>query len=144
MAKIEIIEMPPGLSEGAKTQNVHNVQARQWRKWNQQSRFIFNYVYGQMAYQNVVTHPDAAKMPEDHWDTIRWNAAWLAADAAWESVRGGKQRTTLLAATDKVFVPMLKALYAAAGVAIPKEIDPHKEAARLVRALGAKGTACSR
>jgi hypothetical protein len=130
--------MPPHLSEGAKTQNLHNVQLRQWRKWNQQSRFIFNYVYGQLGDQRVVKHPKAEEQFQDHWDTIRWNAAWLAADAAWESVRGGKQRTTLLAATDQVFVPMLKALYAKAGIAIPKEIDPHKEAARLARALKGK------
>lgn len=135
MAKIEIVEMPPHLSEGAKTQNIHNVQLRQWRKWNQQSRFIFNYVYGQLQDQRVIKHPDTKDLPEDHWQTIRWNAAWLAADAAWESVRGGKQRTTLLAATDQVFVPMLKALYTKAGLAVPKEIDPHKEATRLARAL---------
>ncbi len=138
MAKLEIIEMPPSISECAKTQNINNVQQRQWRKWNQQARFIFNQVYGQLEDQRVVKHPKAEEQAQDHWATIRWNAAWLAADAAWESIRGGKQRTTLLAATDQVFVPLLQKLYTKAGIAIPKEIDPTKEANRIEKALRAK------
>lgn len=87
MGKVEIVEMPPELSDSAETENINNVPKRQWRKWNQQSRYIFNNVYGQMAYQHAVKHPQMDNMYDDYWNTIRWNAAWLAADAAWETTR---------------------------------------------------------
>lgn len=87
MRKVEIVEMPPELSDSAKTENINNVPKRQWRKWNQQSRYIFNSVYNQMSYQHTVKHPQMDKMYDDYWNTIRWNAAWLAADAAWETTR---------------------------------------------------------
>ena len=87
--KIEVVEMPDSLAFSEHTENVNKVANRQWRKWNNQARYIFNYIYGQMAYQKVIKHPGAKLIPEDHWNTVRWNAAWLAADGAWESVRGG-------------------------------------------------------
>lgn len=86
MKKIEVVEMPQELSESEATQNVYSVPNRQWRKWNQQARFIFNHVYNQTEYQDTVKHPNQTRMPSHHWDTIRWNTAWLAAEAAWKSV----------------------------------------------------------
>jgi len=88
MKKIEVVEMPVELSASDHTENIYGVQKRQWRKWNQQSRYIFNRVYNQFGDQHCVTHPKMEAIPDYQWDTIRWNAAWLAADAGWESVNG--------------------------------------------------------
>lgn len=85
--KVEIVEMPDTLAFSERTENIHKVQSRAWRKWNNQARFIFNTVYGQMKFQNVMSHPKSFPMAEDHWTTLRWNAAWLAADAAMDSVK---------------------------------------------------------
>lgn len=85
--KIEVVEMPLALSESEACENIYNVPNRAWRKWNQQSRYIFNEVFNQMGDQTVVKHPLAPVIREELWKTIRWNAAWLAADAAWHSVQ---------------------------------------------------------
>ena len=85
--KVEIVEMPDTLAFSERTENIHKVQSRTWRKWNNQARFIFNTVYGQMEYQDVVIHPKSFPVNEEYWKTIRWNAAWLAADAAMDSVK---------------------------------------------------------
>ena len=84
--KIEVVEMPAALAESEACENLYGVSNRAWRKWNQQSRFIFNNVYHQMEFQKAITHPKTFLMPDEQWKTICWNAAWLAADAAWESV----------------------------------------------------------
>lgn len=84
MKKIEVGEMPVGLFPDSSIENVWGVQKRTWRKWNIQCRFIFNNVYAQMD-QNMA-HPKQPRISDELWDTIRWNSAWLAADAAWQSV----------------------------------------------------------
>lgn len=85
--KFELVEMPESLSESEACDNINRVPRRQWRKWNQQSRFIFNQVYNRMAYQETIKHPIMSLVRPELWDTIRWNAAWLAADAAYDSLK---------------------------------------------------------
>ena len=85
--KTEIVEMPDTLARSEATENVNKVPKRQWRKWNNQSRFIFNYVYSSTEYQTAMKHPAAPFIPIEQWKTIRWNAAWLAAEAAWHSIK---------------------------------------------------------
>lgn len=62
--------------------NFHNVPKGQWRKWNDRQRGAFNYVYQLMEDQRLFTHPKAVQQTDEHWNTTRWNAAWVAADAA--------------------------------------------------------------
>lgn len=88
--KIEVVEMPEALSESEACENLYGVPNRQWRKWNQQSRYIFNCVFNQMEFQKSITHPRSIQMPDEYWKTVRWDAAWLAADAAWTSVEVGR------------------------------------------------------
>lgn len=68
------------------TQNTHKVSAKQWRRWHDDARQVFNQVYPQLfdGYTTgtllppslaVVIGPKAARV-------IAWNSAWLAADAA--------------------------------------------------------------
>ncbi len=71
----------------AKTQtavaNVNKVKAVQWKRWNAQQQQVFNEVFYTMTHnQKVFQHPDAAKIPPEHWATCAWNASWIAADAA--------------------------------------------------------------
>lgn len=86
MRKIEVVEMPEELASSMATENIYKVPNRQWRKWNQQSRFIFNHIYSQMEYQQSICHPLAKDIPEYQWTTVRWNAAWIGAEAAYKSV----------------------------------------------------------
>ncbi len=63
--------------------NAYKVPARQWTRWDRQSRRTFNEVYGTMRLnQSVFLHPKTSPIPRDQWKTICWNAAWIAADAA--------------------------------------------------------------
>jgi len=88
--KTEVVEMPEALGESEACDNLYGVPNRQWRKWNQQSRYIFNAVFHQMEFQASIKHPSAPAVSDDQWKTVRWNAAWLAADAAWTSVEAGR------------------------------------------------------
>lgn len=84
--KTEIVEMPDELQFGPETQNTHGVPQRAWRKWNNQSRYVFNEMWNQFEAMQSIQHPGAPEMSEEHWATIRWNAAWLAADTVMETV----------------------------------------------------------
>ncbi len=62
--------------------NRYKVQKKTWRKWTVDGQRIFNEMYSLFKRQSHVNHPDAAKIPAEHWETTRWNAAWSAADMA--------------------------------------------------------------
>lgn len=63
--------------------NTHRVPPKQWRKWSQRSKIVFNDLYALLRRnQAIFTHPKADVIPDKHWSTIAWNAAWEAADAA--------------------------------------------------------------
>lgn len=63
-----------------KTENRYNVSKRQWKKWTEAGRLIFNDLYS-TSYndQRIMTHPKT-NLPNSEWSTIAWNHAWLAAD----------------------------------------------------------------
>ena len=62
--------------------NTYKVPLKQWRKWSEQARRVFNLVYNQLeSYPDSFKHPKAASIPEQHWATVAWNSAWVAADA---------------------------------------------------------------
>lgn len=62
--------------------NWQHVPKSQWKKWNDNQRRAFNYVYDSMADQRLFIHPKATPALDEHWNTTRWNAAWMAADGA--------------------------------------------------------------
>jgi hypothetical protein len=68
----------------AKTvENPFKVPVRQWRKWDDTVRNVFNRVYDFMLNnRSLVVHPEAPKSTPEQWKTIAWNAAWIAAGAA--------------------------------------------------------------
>jgi len=59
--------------------NAYKVQAKQWKKWTGRQRQVFNDVHFAMASQSVFIHPKQPPMDDAHWQTIRWNAAFTAA-----------------------------------------------------------------
>jgi DNA topoisomerase IB len=64
------------------TKNINRVPKKQWSKWSDRARVIFNRCYGFfMGNQDISNHPKAKKLPPAHWKTVAWNAAWIAADA---------------------------------------------------------------
>lgn len=62
--------------------NKYKVPKRVWSKWSNHAKGVFNITYHSLRSQNIMTAPHALPMPAKHWNTIRWNAAWLAACAA--------------------------------------------------------------
>lgn len=51
--------------------------------WTPEQRVLFSRLFRHMAdNQAVLTHSEAGPMPMDHWYTIAWNAAWMAAHMA--------------------------------------------------------------
>ena len=85
--KTEVVEMPDSLAFSEATENVNEVPKRAWRNWNNQSRYVFNEVFQQLEMMQSIQHPGMPEMSEAHWSNIRWNAAWVAADACLETTR---------------------------------------------------------
>ena len=62
--------------------NPYHVPMRQWRKWSEIARRVFNEVYSSMNMnQDRIRHPRAGKVSRDQWKTCAWNSAWIAACA---------------------------------------------------------------
>lgn len=79
--KIEMVEVTALIS----ARNRFKVPLKQWRKWSALARSVFNNVFTSMTDQSVITNPSGPKMTAAQWRTVRWNAAWLAADAVKEA-----------------------------------------------------------
>lgn len=62
--------------------NTHKVPKKQWRRWSEDARRVFNSVYSAMVEnKQFFAHPDAPVVADQHWDTTAWNAAWHAAES---------------------------------------------------------------
>lgn len=67
--------------------NVNRVPKKQWARWSLTARRVFNEVNGFMLdNQWLMLHPKSPQPNKEHYKTIAWNAAWIAADAVDESV----------------------------------------------------------
>ncbi len=66
---------------GRPVANKFKVPKKQWDKWSNQARSVFNKLYDAMrpTMQWVFSHPEMLPLPKEHWGTLRWNAAWEAA-----------------------------------------------------------------
>jgi hypothetical protein len=66
--------------------NVHKVDKQQWKRWSKAAQKVFNRLYFFMGTQKRYKHPGAPRLKRNHWSTVRWNAAWSAAqitDGKW-------------------------------------------------------------
>ena len=70
------------------TPNTHKVPLSAWKKWLEPSKALFNALYASMEAQRLLTHPKQPLLPDEYWETIRWNAAWLAAHDLTLQLRG--------------------------------------------------------
>ncbi len=66
---------------------VHNrfkVPLKQWNKWTNHAKNVFNKLYHEMRPSNqwAFSHPKMLPMPKEYWDVLRWNAAFTAAHIA--------------------------------------------------------------
>lgn len=62
--------------------NPHKVPLRQWRKWDELARGVFNDTFETMVgSQNLFLHPRQDGPRAEYWKTTAWNAAWIAAEA---------------------------------------------------------------
>lgn len=76
---IEKVEVRGIVSTGA---NRYKVPLKQWRKWGETARRVFNETYSSMVgNQGLFLHPDQEKVSNRLWRTTAWNAAWTAASA---------------------------------------------------------------
>lgn len=63
--------------------NKYKVPVKQWRKWSDAARKVFNEVYFTIRNNvRVVFPPKAQDLPRQSVQVIAWNSAWIAADAA--------------------------------------------------------------
>jgi hypothetical protein len=61
--------------------NIHKVSKRQWKRWTVDGRNVFNDLYDTVLNgQSIMKHPNHNVVAPNHWETIAWNSAWLAAD----------------------------------------------------------------
>lgn len=70
-----------------KPRNRFKVPAKQWNRWADLARAVFNSVFIQMKDdQRLYLHPKTIPVPNLHWKTTAWNAAWIAANNAQETL----------------------------------------------------------
>lgn len=64
--------------------NRYKVPKRQWRKWDERARNVFNTLYATMIADQRIYNaaPNAPALPRAAWRTVAWNAAFVAACAA--------------------------------------------------------------
>ncbi len=69
---------------GRKVGNKHKVPKKQWNKWSNHAKRVFNDVYMalRISKQPLLIGPFAPLRPVREWQVLRWNVAWEAADAA--------------------------------------------------------------
>lgn len=68
--------------------NFYKVPKKQWKKWPELCRRVFNKVYADMAScHGIAMHPKTPPMPMKEWNTVAWNVAWIAADACLASLK---------------------------------------------------------
>lgn len=61
--------------------NTYRVPKRQWLKWDDKQRQIFNYMYDYVSMnQTLFKHPKDAIDPLYKWKTTAWNVAFIAAN----------------------------------------------------------------
>ena len=71
-----------------KPRNRYKVPVKQWAKWPDVARAVFNSTHEQMIdSQRAFKHPKQEPMPRAHWKTLAWNAAWIAADNVRDCLR---------------------------------------------------------
>lgn len=68
---------------GQPVKNKHKVPKKQWDKWTNHARRVFNDMFYSLrpSMQFAFLHPAAIAAPKEHWETTRWNVAWQAASA---------------------------------------------------------------
>jgi phage tail sheath protein FI len=71
------------MTMGRPVANKHKVQRATWRKWSEQARRTFNGLYDALPARRqwIVVSPDTPAIPQKQWQVLRWNVAWVAADA---------------------------------------------------------------
>lgn len=70
------------LNLGQPVKNRHKVQVKQWRKWNNHAKKMFNATYAELKNQQTVLSPETLLMTRQQWDVLRWNVAWTVAGIA--------------------------------------------------------------
>ena len=60
--------------------NAHSVPAKQWVKWSDFQRSMFNGLYDfLLGNQRIINaSPSFEQLPFEQWRVIAWNAAWSA------------------------------------------------------------------
>ena len=71
------------MSKGLHQENINKVPKKAWKKWSDLSQRVFNTTYQAVRYnQQILVHPLTPLAPSKQWNTVAWNTAWTAADAA--------------------------------------------------------------
>jgi hypothetical protein len=61
--------------------NRYGVPQKQWRKWTDGGRALFNELYSSMRDQRIYLMLDAGPISFKDWKVTRWTAAFIAACA---------------------------------------------------------------
>lgn len=81
--KKQMMETRMNVNLGQPVKNKHKVPLKQWNKWSNLARRVFNDMMYSLrpSMQFAYLHPDAKAAALEHWQTTRWNVAWSAAEA---------------------------------------------------------------
>ena len=81
---VHALNAPPKTRPGRPVANPHSVPKKTWTRWKRAAQRLFNAMMDEMhpKMQSLTTHPDMPLVNKEHWEVLRWNAAFLAASNA--------------------------------------------------------------
>ena len=70
------------LANPVSVDNRFKVPAKQWDKWSDHARGVFNSLFGQLSKNKDIVAPSSMHgLTQRAWYVLCWNVCWLAADA---------------------------------------------------------------
>jgi hypothetical protein len=74
----------PRVTPGRPVANPHGVNKKTWTRWKRGAQRLFNAMMDELhpKMQSITSHPNMPLMNKEHWEVLRWNAAFLAASNA--------------------------------------------------------------
>jgi hypothetical protein len=69
---------------GRPVKNKYGVPKKQWEKWSNHARKVFNDMFVSLRPRNqfVYLPPDSPLLPKTSWEVLQWNVSWMAAASA--------------------------------------------------------------
>lgn len=85
-----------------KIANSHSVPKKQWNKWNENQRVLFDLIYRTATQDKRPVQPLDPAIPSEHLEALGWNIAWLVADEYSCAAEADQKTAALISAREAI------------------------------------------